>query len=348
MADPPSIETEVLAHLNSLETSFNALITSVTTTPTYSAAPSASQSLIRADDSLTTALQALHTHQKNYWRILRLRSEANRLEDQIRSTIKTCIDLRKEIGSIHPSILSHSNDSDCEFDEEGGQRDVDYHTLLSFASKIGKHNAAAAKEAEEDSIRRIIKARKVETAPSSEPPKVNGSTNTMSPAVTAAPTTPATAANANATNGDPGTTSHNLIPQPEQDWLDAEAAMARARSGMAFPAAENLRRGMLGKLQWIREQGGGEEAVDREVRRMVGEAEGRPMLGQNEETGEGAAQSSETQRARDQQPGPGALPLPNRPPQQQAARPPPQHDEKKKSVVALDLDLWNEDDVDED
>src|SRR5277367_6792122 len=117
----------VLTSLDALEASLNALLTSLTTTPTFSTAPATSDALLSADDSLTTSLTTLKQHQQNYARILHLRAEATRLEDQ------------------------------------GQQQDVDYKTLLSFARRIGKHNIQAAREAEEESIRRSQKA-KVRTA----------------------------------------------------------------------------------------------------------------------------------------------------------------------------------------
>jgi Vitamin-D-receptor interacting Mediator subunit 4 len=330
MEEPPSMAEQVLRPLVSLETSFNALLTSLTTTPSYSAAPSAAQSLLTADDFLTTALQALYNHQQNHIRILQLRADASRLEDQIKATVRTCLDLRKEIGNIHPSILSKPDDSSNadDTDSEDDEKDVDYTTLLSFASKIGKHNTAAAKEAEEESIRRLIQARKEKENNTITQPRINGNTSTS---VT------------NPETGEPA--SQTLIPQHERDWLDAEAALARARSGMAFPAAENLRRGALGKLQWVREQGG-EEAVERELDRMVAESEGRGGKDDHAAAPTLEVQSPQTALR--------VSGLPSRPQQQQQGQgqgsrppPPPQQQEKKKSV-ALDLDLWNEDDEDDD
>lgn len=343
--DPPTMATQVLTPLNALEASFTTLLTSLTTTPTYSAAPAATQSLLTADTSLTSALAALYTHQQNHVRILHLRAEASRLEEQIRNTIRTCVELRKEIGNIHPSILSHS-DSDDESDSEAEDgRDVDYHTLLSFASKIGKHNAAAAKEAEEESIRRLVEARKEKdkSAASVAAPQTNG--HTSAPVAT-------TTANTTTANGDGEMASQslNLIPQHERDWLDAEAAMARARSGMAFPAAENLRKGALGRLQWIREQGG-EEAVDKEIGRLVGgvEEEEEENIGKEAGEGEDVVPKEETAATAAAWRQGAAVGLPSRPQQaqqqqQRTAREP----ESKKTVVALDLDLWNESDDDDD
>ena len=263
------------------------------------------------------------------------------MEDQIKTTVRTCLDLRKEIGNIHPSILSYPDDSSNADgnDSEDDEKDVDYTTLLSFASKIGKHNTAAAKEAEEESIRRLIQARKEKEniTTTITQPQINGNTSTST-------TNPET--------GEPA--SQTLIPQHERDWLDAEAAMARARSGMAFPAAENLRHGALGQLQWVREQGG-EEAVERELERMVAESEGR--VGKDDSDDAVAAPTLEVESPQTALRVSG---LPNRSQQQQQQQgqgqgqgsrpppPPPQQQEKKKKSVALDLDLWNEDDEDDD
>lgn len=343
MNDHAIMDEQVLTPLNSLETSFNALITSLTTTPSYSNAPSAAQSLLNADDSLSTALRALYKHQKNYARIVQLRAEAGRLEEEIKDTIRSCVELRQEMGKIYPSILLRSDDSD---DSDGGDqsdRDVDYHTLLSFASKLGKHNSAAAKAAEEEYIQRLIKARKEEgrqakKTTESEQPRTNGSMATAHSPAPPPPTTPTATATATA---DGESALQNLIPQHEKDWLDAEAAMARARAGMAFPPAENLRKGALGRLQWVREQGG-EEAVERELDGMISQAEGKPTdgrQGRGLEPAAGQEGARPAEAARPQQAGS----LPSRP--QQPSRP----QERKKTVaVNLDLDLWNEDDDDDD
>ena len=61
----------------------------------------------------------------------------------------------------------------------------------------------------------------------------------------------------------------NIIPDNERAWLNETAAAARTAQGMAFPAAERLHLRMLGQLQYAREQGG-EEAVEREIKRLMG------------------------------------------------------------------------------
>src|SRR5947209_1361016 len=95
--EPKIMEEVVLVPLDALEASLSTLLTSLTTTPTYSTAPTASKALLAADDDLTHSLTTLKKHQQNYARILHLRDEATRLEDQIKSIIGTCGELRSEI-----------------------------------------------------------------------------------------------------------------------------------------------------------------------------------------------------------------------------------------------------------
>lgn len=303
--------------LNALESSLSTLLTSLTTTPTFANAPAATNALLTADDALTSALITLKQHQQNYAKILSLRAEATRLEDQIKSIVRTCGELRNEVGAIHPSILDDSSDDDEDEDEDEDsgarkQRDVDYYTLLSFARRIGKHNTEAAREAEEDAIRRQQEAKERGTATT----QILANGNIPAPAAES---------------------TGNIIPENEQAWLDETAAAARAVLGMAFPPAERLRLGMLGQLQLIREQGG-EEAVEREVEKLMGirpedQAEGsdKPMesIVSVEASGEAQSQSqAQTQ-------------VPPR-----SARPQPPPPERKKSQAPLSLDLWDDDDDD--
>src|SRR5271155_665610 len=303
----------ILTSLDALEASLNALLTSLTTTPTLSTAPAASNALLTADDALTTSLTTLKQHQQNYARILHLRAEATRLEDQIKSIVRTCGELRTEIGGIHPSILDDSSEDE---DQEGQQQDVDYRTLLSFARRIGKHNTQAAREAEEESIRRSQKA-KERTAAASRP-ATNG---TVMLSATENPSE-----------------LGNIIPDNERAWLNETVIATRAAQGMAFPAAERLKLGMLGRLQYAREQGG-EEAVERETERLMGgslENETSKIALEPENMNAGPTENQRQAQAQ----GPTSTSISNA----RSQRPP----ERKRSDAPLNLDLWNEDDDDDD
>jgi hypothetical protein len=302
----------VLTSLDALEASLNALLTSLTTTPTFSTAPAASNALLTADDSLTTSLTTLKQHQQNYARILHLRTEATRLEDQIKDIVRTCGELRTEIGGIHPSILDDSSEDD---NQEGQQQDVDYATLLSFARRIGKHNIQAAREAEEESTRRSQKAK--EGIATASRPATNG--------------TAAISATENPSE------LGNIIPDNERAWLNETVIATRAAQGMAFPAAERLKLGMLGRLQYAREQGG-EEAVEQELERLMGRSLDDETSKIAVEAENMNAEPTEKQGQAQAQ-GPTSASIGNARPQ----RPP----ERKRSVAPLNLDLWNEDEDDD-
>ena len=300
------MDTVVLAALNTLEASLSNLVISLTTTPTFATAPTAATSLLTADDALTSALTTLKQHQQNYAKILNLRAEATRLEDQIKSIVRTCGELRNEVGAVHPGILDGSSDDEYEATEGTEQQDVDYTTLLSFARRIGRHNTRAARQAEEDAVMR--QAEDKERLAAAARQLTNGNTPVAATESTG-----------------------NVIPENEKAWLNETAAAARAAQGMAFPAAERLRLGMLGQLQLVREQGG-EEAVEREIEKLMGKTSesvdenehavvsGEPIIESRQGGNEARRQSHALMGGRPQ--------------------PPP---ERKK----LNLDLWNEDEDDE-
>ena len=299
------MDTVVLTPLSALEGSLSTLLTSLTTTPTFATAPTAANSLLTADDALTSALTTLKHHQQNHARILNLRAEATRLEDQIKSIVRTCGELRNEIGAIYPSILEDFSDDEDEDTGDRKQQDVDYKTLLSFARRIGKHNTEAAREAEEDAIRRQQDTKERATGGSQQ--LMNGNTPVV------------------------GESTGNHIPENEQVWLDETGAAARAAQGMAFPAAERLRLGMLGQLQLVREQGG-EEAVEREIEKLMGRTS--DQVEDHELEAEPGATTIDSRQ------GPSEVRRQSYAPTSGRPQLPP---ERKK----LNLDLWNEDEDDD-
>ena len=283
----------VLNSLNNLTSSLTSLTTSLTTTNTFAAAPAATESLLAADDSLSSALAALKKHQDNYAHILHLRSEALRLENQLKEIVRKCNAYTREINAISPSMLEDS-DSDNDEDPQG---EVDYITLLTLASRIATYNTAAQREADA-SLQRMKREA-----------QMNG-------------------------NGE----AH---PEPGVEITsvtDAEIARDRAMKGMAFPDAEILRLGALGRLQVIREQRG-EDAVDDEIERLIMESEGggpNPDGDVKMETEIDTASSMPDTRARRASQIQRQGPAPTRSQQQ------PQ--ERKK----VNLDLWGGDDEDDD
>lgn len=266
------MESAVLDPLDSLESHLNALITSLTQTNTFANAPQFAKDLTANDDSLAAALNLLQRHQQNYGSILNLRAEVAELQDQLKDTIRRCVALRQDILQVQPSIVNV--DSDEEDSEETRPSEIDYHTLLAFAARIGKHNAAAAREAEAESVRRKIAAQQ---------DKTNGLVDS------------------NAENATAET-------EAELERINNTVAQTRAQMGMAFPDANILRVGALGQLQLFRERqaqmAGADETVqaelDREVERLVRGsediAEGNVEKPEERTTEEGSWSSPEMSR----------------------------------------------------
>lgn len=247
------MDTQILAPLTAFETQITSLVTSLTQTNTYATAPQIAQNLLNTDDELTASLNLLYRHQQNYARILNLRAEVASLQDQLQSTIKQCVALREEVGQIHHSILSADLEDDSE-DEHDKVAEVDYQTLLTFAARIGKHNAVAAREAEAES-------RRYKNSVRSDAVAINGGQNTST------------------ADGLQNATDET---NAEIERINNTIAITRAQMGMAFPDASGLRVGELGRLQRFREQqmqsmhGEGDavdQALDAEIERLVRETE---------------------------------------------------------------------------
>jgi hypothetical protein len=259
---PNSAAAIALTPLDDISTALDDLVNTLQTSTTYSALPTIADSLLSADDSLTSALALLRQHQANHARILNLRAEADKLEADIRGIVRRARDLRNDITAIHPSI-----DNDDDSDEEPTQ-EVDYTQLLNFAARIGKHNAVAKQEAEAESDRL-----KLEALAARKKSEQLQSTITQ-------PTAPSEPQDGTA---DPTTTAPETSqPTQEADKILRDAAELTARaeasqfvSRLPFPAPEQLRLGILGQLQVLRESepGDPEGAVDREVERLVRESE---------------------------------------------------------------------------
>ena len=156
------MSTVAIAPFEAFTTHLDALINSLIHTNTFAAAPTAASSLVAADDALTSTLTNFKQHQQNYARILHLRVEAGRLEEELKNIVRKAASLWENIGPIHPSILdddaetSDEEEHECDPVGQGIGRDVDYHTLLNLATRIGKHNSLAAREAEQEAEGRKI------------------------------------------------------------------------------------------------------------------------------------------------------------------------------------------------
>jgi hypothetical protein len=258
---PNSVAATVLAPLDGISSSLDALVQTLQASNTFAQLPAIAAEITTADDDLTRALELLKQHQANYARILHLRQQAGDLENNIKDTIRRARQLRAEITSIHPSIDDDEALSDNEDDEPPT---VDYEQLLQFASRIGKHNSLAKQEAEQEGTRLKLKAqearRKSEALQASRQ-QINGtSTSADNTAEQAQP--------------DAAGEQFDLIARQAAD-LSNEVQRFEASSRLPFPDAALLRRGALGRLDLVREADDGDPdgAVEREVERMVRETE---------------------------------------------------------------------------
>ena len=303
--------------LTDLDSSLTSLISSLQTSPTYTTAPAATQSLLSADDALTSALKLLETHQNNYARILRLRSEATELEAKVRDIVQRAGYFRKEIEEIAPGILEEESEdegSDTITSRGRSWQEVDYNVLLNFSRGIGKFNAEAAKEVQQQEQKLRAEAQRKDAV-----------------------------AESNGMNGDrpDGTTTEaskdpmatNQILERAAGWLNQTAEERKLMGSMAFPSGERLRTGILGQLQATREANGGgengEEAVEREIEKLIAVAEGREAAPLKQEEDEDMSGVAGTEQTRSD--GPAQVQIPHR-----------GGEVKREEKKALDLDLWNE------
>ncbi|KAJ9654936.1 hypothetical protein H2198_006118 [Neophaeococcomyces mojaviensis] len=333
------MDKALLDPLSKLETSLNLLLQSLITTNTFSAAPKAAKDLVAADDELTSALITLKRHQDNFTEILRLRTEAETLNNSIKDTVRTCVALRNEIGDVHPSILEDSDDED---EEAQKHNPIDYETLLAFASRIGRHNAIARKEAEKEAERADIEVRRKRDEQKEKEGDKEKAQPTMNGAHAQDMAVPASVpASAEASlprgdeNGDGANTNaphNNLRTEQAEKVLREMRHLQKVRHHditAPFPHVQLLRLGELGRIHYIREENG-EQAAEDEVERMVKRAE---IKGYEEEPVTQKA-SPEVRRA-----GPSAP----RPVYEEQRQPPPSRPQK-----AFDVDFPGGDDDDDD
>ncbi|KAK8205810.1 vitamin-D-receptor interacting mediator subunit 4-domain-containing protein [Phyllosticta capitalensis] len=114
------------ARFQRVESALNTLIDSIAS---YNPSQSAVLDLVAADEDLSRGLEQLAIHQANYRRILSLRQSADTLDAQIKSTLGTLAETRKELVSLPITTASSS------------ARDVSTDELLSYAKHIGKFTA---------------------------------------------------------------------------------------------------------------------------------------------------------------------------------------------------------------
>ncbi|PYI11742.1 hypothetical protein BO78DRAFT_303071 [Aspergillus sclerotiicarbonarius CBS 121057] len=262
------MNVEFQGSLSNLENKLNALIISLTTSPTAAGAPAAAVGLLDADDSLTSAVETLRQHQQNYAKILRLREEAQALEEKVKSIVREVVAYEKEIRTTcgdddeTDSDLDFEDDSsDYDSDEEvsgdkarsGGIRgikEVDYKLLLDFARRISKYNHQAAADAAANAEARSRGKLQEAKGPDAEMTGTNGNADTEAAEPVASVTKEATS------------------------WLDESANMTRQAYMLPYPMEDRIRMGLMAQIQLAAAEGRSGFDPEKEVERIIREAEG--------------------------------------------------------------------------
>ncbi|RDW65689.1 uncharacterized protein DSM5745_09428 [Aspergillus mulundensis] len=256
------MNAEFQTALSTFESRLNALVTSLTTSPTASNAPAAAKDLLTADDSLTTTIDTLKQHQNNYARILQLRAEAQSLEERVKDIVRLVVRYEKDIqetcgGDNTDSESDYDSDEldhDMDAQETAPQRkrkEVDYKLLLDFARRISKYNHEAAADAAAGMAKgnRAIAGQDTEMTGTN----VNGNQD-------GTPAEPVAAVTKDATS-----------------WLDESANMTRQVYMLPYPMEDRIRLGLMGQIQLAAAEGRPGFDPDQEVERLIREAEGVGM-----------------------------------------------------------------------
>lgn len=257
------MDTQIYTALSSLEVKLNNLLSSITSSATASGAPAAALSLLEADDDLTNTLQTLRAHQSNHLKILRLRNEAQDLEDKVKNTVRDVITLGSEISTCRANDGSTS-DSDEDSEDENDDTDmggvpegpgaqkrneVDYKLLLDFARRISRYNTQAAADVASGLPAKLPEARRREPLPESSDEPQQGKTGVGVAA----------------------------LSQETVNWLDETTNWLKSASQLPFPSEENIRMGLMGQLHAASAEG---KDPEQEIVRMIATAEGK--LDENE------------------------------------------------------------------
>ncbi|KAF2147339.1 uncharacterized protein K452DRAFT_282345 [Aplosporella prunicola CBS 121167] len=207
-------------HFLRVEAALNALIDSITS---YNPSHQAVLDLLAADDDLSRGLEQLAVHQANYQRILALRQTADTLDAQVKSTLTTLADTRKELINTPASTTTANT------------RDVGTQELLAYAKHIGKFtvppNYRPPPTKEEAAV---------QEKPDEDVVMTNG--------------TPAAAAQQQQPDGPAApeeTRTMATLSAEQKTWLAGLSALPF----VPWPTEDKIRLGALGQIQTMVEQG---------------------------------------------------------------------------------------------
>ncbi|KAJ5905020.1 uncharacterized protein N7473_001936 [Penicillium subrubescens] len=311
--------------LTDVESKLNTLLKHLTTSPGAAGAPAAAVALLEADDTLSSSIDTLRLHQENYAKILRLRSEAERLEERVKDIVRDLEGFDKEIRTACGDDEEIDSDLDSEDESEAAKsraaarKEIDYRLLLDFARRISKYNQEAAAD--------VAKGAGLGARQDTRPQIADKDVMMTD------------------TNGEIGTEEGGAEPvssvtKNATQWLDDSANVTREVNLLPYPPEDRIRMGLMGKIP--------AEGTDREkeVERLIREAEGLEVT----ESPAPAAPVQPTEPKPDEvakTAAPAAPPAPvtaRLPAPAPASAPAPAP--KPKPKATLDLDLYDPDDDD--
>ena len=327
-----TMDAQFQSTLSNLENKLNALISSLTTSPTAAGAPAAALNLLEADDSLTSDIETLRQHQENYARILKLREESESLEEKVKDIVREVVRHEKDIqaacgGDVYDDSDDSSDSEDDVSDAPGKpvrgrtMREIDYKLLLDFARRISKYNHQAAADA-------------AAGAPAKPRPQIQQAQEAADTEMTGM----------NSHGGAGTTTEEGVAPvasvtKDATSWLDESANMTRQVYMLPYPMEDRIRMGLMGQIQLAAGESRPDFDADREVERLIRESEGLGTAGAvppAAEMGEATRHAEEAAKAAAQA---GVAATSGR--AAAAAAPAP------KPKAMLDLDLYDPDEDDE-
>ncbi|RAH74890.1 uncharacterized protein BO66DRAFT_467543 [Aspergillus aculeatinus CBS 121060] len=288
------MNTQVHTTLTTLDSALHTLLTTLTTSPTASGAPAAALALLAADDALTSTIDELRAHQRNYARLLGLRAEAQALEEKVRGIVREVVEFEGVVRGVCGDSDSDSDEDEedddtvSEWDGDGdgdgdtemqgtdsaftgmtgsgakrklrGVKEVDYKLLLDFARRISKYNHQAAADAAAGAEERVAagQARR-------------GSVKDAEMGGIGA------GAGAGGANGDAAAAAAEPVAEVTKgatSWLDESAQLARQVYMLPYPMEDRIRMGLMGQIQLAAAEGRPGFQVEAEVERLIREAEG--------------------------------------------------------------------------
>ncbi|KAL8996088.1 MAG: hypothetical protein Q9169_004327 [Polycauliona sp. 2 TL-2023] len=294
----------IQSQLDRIDTALTTLITSI---ESYNPSVPAAIDLLAADDELQKGVRLLAQHQTNHSRILRLRSDIEAHEQQTKSTLSLLAETREELLSTPATTFPEHS------------RNVPFTELLEYAKNISRYTIPPTFREPLPQPKATETADKVEGAT----PAVNGTGDL----VTEAREVNAIANGAEAPNGEAkekGVGVSSLTPD-EVIWLNE---LART-DFVPWPNEEVIKRGALGQIQVMLEQGVNPEsrgAAEEAARRVEAEDTDK-----NVQMGEGPVESIAEGGQQNMDPGEGRMEQPRR-------------EEKPKVFKGLDLDEDSDED----